>query len=162
MGLLLLALVARAHSPDALTVRLVTGDRGAVVEVVAQTAGVEAAFARRFPGGLVPLDSPEGKQRFVGVIKECVKLATRGGDVELGAGALKVDAFETKLRLSARLPGGELLPLAVHLPCLTENPGQRNTFHLLRGREDTRVLLTAERSFFALLELEDDRVVVRD
>ena len=156
---LLGTLLAYAHSPYALSIRLYPTERGALVEIVAQTAGVEAAFAQHFPDAPVPLASQAGKERLVSYLKETLVLEAPGGPLVLGAGAIKVDAAQVLVRLSATVPGEALLPLTVRAPCLTENHGQRNTFHLVRGQEDTRVPLTEASGFSARLVEESGTVV---
>jgi hypothetical protein len=148
---LLFGLLAHAHSPNAASIRLHHLPEGDVIEVIAPTAGVEAAFAAHY-GDALPLISKEGRERLIRYLKETILLSTPAGPVRLGAGVIKVDAHQAVVRLQAHAPPGAAWPLRVHASCFQDNPDQLNTFRLLEGAHAARVLLRASNGWEARIE----------
>lgn len=146
--------IVQAHNPYALSLRLHQSAAGSYIEVYAPTAGVQAAFQKRFSESpTVALDSIEGKQRIVQYFKDTVHLTTPAGPITLGKGLIRVDGHEVSLRLNVTGAEGDIFPLQVHAPCLAENPGELVTFRYISEKGKARVILSEETAFSATLSL---------
>lgn len=83
-----------------MSVRLHESPQGDMVEVIAPTPGAQSALDAHFADqAVLPLDSKEGKERFIHYLKDTIALSTPGGPITLMGGGIRVDAHQIVVRL---------------------------------------------------------------